>query len=69
MGDMFKRKVAELLSNIDIKSVTDNKKESEENKPDLGKSDTVQIIKEGEVRVVKEKKLKTYLDTGWEIRK
>ena len=70
MGAMFNHKVAELLANVDISSVTgEQDQKPEENKPDLGKSDTVQVVKRGEVRVVKEKKLQTYIDTGWELRK
>ncbi len=76
MSLIFNNKVAELMANVDIKSIiesddkkSDASKEKVENKPDLGKSDTVQIIKAGEVRVVKTKKLQTYLDTGWEVRK
>lgn len=71
MGDMFNRKVAELLANIDVKSVAGDpeKSEDEKNTPDLGKVDSVEIIKNGEVRRVKQKKLQTYLDTGWELRK
>jgi len=71
MGNMFNHKVAELLSNIDIASVTGNEEKKAEaiDTPDFGKSDMVQVIKGGEVRNVKQKKLQTYLDTGWLIRK
>lgn len=70
MGNIFNHKVAELLAHIDVKSITgEEKKDKEEDKPDLGKTDKVQIIKNGEIRVVKEKKLQSYLDTEWELRK
>jgi hypothetical protein len=52
--------------------VTEKKSETAEdtNKPTLLKeSDSIQIIKDGEVRNVKKKKLQTYLDTGWGVRK
>lgn len=72
MGTMFNNKVAELVANIDVASVTkqtENKEEQENNTPNLGKPNMVEIIKGGEVRRVKSKKLQTYLDTGWEVRK
>ncbi len=71
MGAMFNHKVAELMANVDTSSVKESteKKDKIEEKPDLGKSDKIQVVKDGEVRVVKEKKLQTYLDTGWELRK
>ncbi len=71
MGSIFNHKVAELMANVDTSSVKDNseKKEIEEDRPELGKSDKIQVIKDGEVRVIKRKKLHTYLDTGWKIRR
>ncbi len=71
MGTMFNHKVAELMANVDTSSVKDSseRKEEKEERPDLGKPDKIQVIKNGEVRVVKNKKLQSYLDTGWEIRK
>lgn len=75
MGETFNHKVAELLAHIDISSIVsagDNKSDDtsqSENKPDLGTSDTVDVLKSGEVRRVKKKKLQTYLDAGWEVRK
>ncbi|MCD5390216.1 MAG: preprotein translocase subunit SecA, partial [Candidatus Pacebacteria bacterium] len=69
MGNMFNHKVAELMANVDTSSVTSTKKdEKNENKPSFIKSDKVQIIKDGEIRVVKKKKLATYLGAGWEER-
>lgn len=71
MGMMFNHKVAELLANIDVKSIASEEKKEvvKDNKPDLGPSDKTQVIKNGEIRVVKNKKLQDYLDTGWEVRK
>ena len=69
MGNMFNHKVAELMANVDTSSVASTKKdEKNENKPSFIKSDKVQIIKDGEIRVVKKKKLATYLGAGWEER-
>ena len=70
MQETFKHKVAELLAHVDTSSVKQNNEKIEEKDvPDFGKTDKVTIIKNGEVRMVKEKKLQSYLDAGWEVKK
>ena len=71
MNHFFAQKSAELLANVDIQSVTEKKSENRENNTPkmIIESDSVQVIKKGEVRTIKKKKLQTYLDTGWELRK
>lgn len=67
MNHFFAQKSAELLANVDIQSVTEKKSENPENNIPkmIIESDSVQVIKKGEVRTIKKKKLQTYLDTGW----
>lgn len=71
MSATFNAKVAEMLANVDIKQAqeegeqTDNKQSIET--PVL-ETDTVDIMKQGEVRRVKKKKLDEYLATGWSIK-
>lgn len=74
MNQTFNYKLAEMLAHIELSSVTDTGSGDADtpagnNTPDLGEPDTVDIIKSGEVRRVKKKKLQTYLDAGWEVRK
>ena len=72
MGDTFTHKVAELMAHVEVQQKsahTDTTQaEANENTPVI-ESDTVEVIKKGEVRRVKKKKLQTYLDAGWEQRK
>ncbi len=70
MGFMFNHKVAEMLAHVDVQVVTGaaQKESTEEtNSPVLKNDDTVRIIKNGEVRQIKKKKLQDYLDAGWEV--
>ena len=69
MGDLFTNKVAEMLANVEVRKKSEEKKEVEtDTKPDFSKNNTsVSIHKDGETRSVKEKKVQTYLDAGWEI--
>ncbi|MCI5050766.1 MAG: preprotein translocase subunit SecA [Candidatus Pacebacteria bacterium] len=69
MGTMFTNKVAELLAHVEIQKVTNTSESEEKDTPNFSKNDSVQIIKDGEVRQVKKKKLQTYLDAGWQERK
>ncbi len=69
MQEAFKHKVAELMAHVDTSSVKHSDKKQEEDVPSLGKSDKVTIVKDGEVRTVKEKKLQSYLNAGWEVKK
>lgn len=69
----FDQRVAEIMVNVDIKAMSQADKgtqEQEENVPAFKKDDgMVEVIKGGEVRRVKEKKVDTYLDAGWEVKK
>lgn len=71
MQASFNAKVAELIAKADLEAIVGAKKEAkEENTPEFQKdSDSVEIIKAGEVRRVKKKKLNSYLSAGWEQRK
>jgi preprotein translocase subunit SecA len=68
MGDTFNGKVAELLAHVEIQKKTPNSDNNEHNNKPVIESDTVEIIKKGEVRRVKKKKIQTYLDAGWKER-
>jgi preprotein translocase subunit SecA len=71
MNQTFDYKVAELLANVDTSSIVNKstiQNQKETNTPSLGESNVIQIIKEGEVRQIKKKKLQTYLDAGWNVR-
>ncbi len=76
MQNTFNYKVAELLANVEVSSVKEQQEkekaalsgELKNNSPEIIKSDMAQIIKAGEVRLVKQKKLQTYLDAGWQLR-
>lgn len=68
MQNNFDNRVAEMMARVDIKAMNASKEEKEENKATVLQDDSVEIIKGGEVRRVKEKKLQTYLDTGWKRR-
>lgn len=74
MEQFFIQKSAEILVNVDIKSVTedtkkDNASKDTENSPTMKESNTVQVMKNGEVKIVKKKKLQTYFDAGWKEKK
>ncbi|MCA9352732.1 preprotein translocase subunit SecA [Patescibacteria group bacterium] len=70
MGETFTHKLAEFLANVEVKKTSDEGGKQEEDTPIFEKNDdSIEIIKGGEVRRVKEKKLQTYLDAGWEVRK
>ncbi len=73
MQENFYRRLGELLANIDVNSILGTSQEKEE-KPTLTlkskkekDDDRVQIVKGGEVKTVKAKKVKTFLDAGWKI--
>ena len=70
MLQTFNYKSAELLANVDTSSVKaeDIQKKETVSTP-LLQTDKIQIIKNGEVKLIKEKKLSSYLDAGWEIKK
>ncbi|MCA9351619.1 preprotein translocase subunit SecA [Patescibacteria group bacterium] len=71
MGNTFTGRLAELLANVEVKppSATKNETDASANTPAFEKkSDTIEIIKDGEVRRIKEKKLDDYLAAGWERR-
>ncbi len=69
MGDAFTHKVAELLAHIEIQPQAQQSESIESDTPQIGNTDSIQITKSGEVRRIKKKKLQTYLDAGWEIKK
>ncbi len=69
MSAMFTQKVAELLANIDTSSILNESSKEAEPTASFAPSDTVDIIKGGEIRSVKKKKLQSYLDAGWEEKK
>ncbi len=68
MGDTFTNKVAELLAHVEVKNQREQKQENDnkEESP-VFDADSVKIIKKGEQRIVKKKKLQSYLDAGWEV--
>lgn len=69
MGDVFNHKVAELLANVQVQQVTNTSQQvDEDNNTPIIETDSVEIVKKGEVRRVKKKKLQTYLDAGWKQR-
>ena len=68
MQNNFDSRVAEMMAKVDIKAVSADTQQKEENIPAVLQTDTIEIMKDGEVRQVKEKKLQTYLDTGWKRR-
>jgi preprotein translocase subunit SecA len=71
----FKHSVSDLMSRIDVEAVQQQVKDKEkreirnemEGKEEIV-SEHVDIIKGGEVRTIKRKKLQKYLDTGWRER-
>lgn len=69
MGDQFTLKTAEFLANVEITSQNEklSSQESITQSP-LAKKDTIEIIKGGEVRRIKKKKLQDYLSAGWNTR-
>ena len=68
MQQAFDIKVAEMMSRVDIQAMLGEPKQ-ETATPELFKDeDSVEIIKNGEVRKVKKKKLSNYLDAGWKER-
>ncbi len=69
MNDAFYRKLGELLANIDVDSILGiNKKEVKEDKDEEKKGEEgIQVIKNGEVKKIKKKNLKTFLDAGWRL--
>ncbi|MCA9352466.1 preprotein translocase subunit SecA [Patescibacteria group bacterium] len=72
MGNEFISKVAELFAQVEVKTKPTDQTESDTTteQPVFEKhDDMVEIIKQGEVRRVKAKKLETYLDAGWKERK
>jgi preprotein translocase subunit SecA len=69
MQASFDERVAEMMSRIDVKAMNASQEEKKEDTPEFIKNDdSVEIIKQGEVRRVKKKKLSSYLDAGWEVR-
>jgi len=71
MGTIFTNKVAELLAHVEIRKAqeqTEIDNQGQKDTPSLIKADSVQIVKQGEVRTVKKKKLQTYIDAGWKLR-
>jgi preprotein translocase subunit SecA len=68
MQATFDIKVAEAMSRVDIKAMTEPSSEPAPESPLLTPQDTVEIIKNGEVRMVKDKKLESYLEAGWKLR-
>ncbi len=72
MGDTFTHKVAELMAHVEVQQKSAHadttQAEANENTPVI-ESDTIEVVKKGEVRRVKKKKLQTYLDAGWKQRK
>lgn len=70
MGNMFTSKVAELLANVEIqKAQKANSPDDKTDTADFTKDDSTQIIKQGEVRTIKKKKIQSYLDAGWKEKK
>jgi len=68
MQQAFDIKVAEMMSRVDIQAMLGEPKQ-ETATPELFKDeDSVEIIKNGEVRKVKKKKLSNYIDAGWKER-
>lgn len=71
MQTTFDIRVAEAMSRVDIKAITQEEQEQEKassGSPLLIAQDSTEIIKNGEVRTVKDKKLQSYLDAGWKLR-
>lgn len=71
MSASFQSKVAEMMAQIDVQSVETGAAgvvSHTEDRPVFEK-DTVTIVKDGELRQVKEKRLQSYLDTGWQVKK
>jgi len=66
MGDTFTHKVAELLAHVEIQQqVQPSSEQVENNTPQLGDTNNLLVTKNGEIRRVKKKKLRAYLDAGW----
>jgi preprotein translocase subunit SecA len=69
MQAAFDARVAEAMSRVDIKAMTEQSSEpAPAESPLLVPQDTLEIIKNGEVRTVKDKKLQSYLEAGWKLR-
>ena len=68
MGTTFTNKVAELMAHVEVKQQREQevKDATLNSTPDFD-PDSVKIIKKGEQRVIKKKKLQTYLDAGWAV--
>jgi preprotein translocase subunit SecA len=70
MGDAFTSKVAELFAHVELRKQSATATQGESDTPVLAKKDdNVEIMKNGEVRRVKKKKLDDFIAAGWETRK
>ncbi|MFT7016585.1 MAG: preprotein translocase subunit SecA [Candidatus Paceibacteria bacterium] len=70
MGDAFTSKVAELFAHVELIKQSATATQGESDTPVLAKKDdNVEIMKNGEVRRVKKKKLDDFIAAGWETRK
>ena len=67
MNTAFIHRVADILAHVDIETEKTETKENTQVKTFVDKG-SVEIIKKGELRRVKKKKLQSYLDAGWEVR-
>jgi preprotein translocase subunit SecA len=68
MQENFNQRVADMMARVDIKALSQQSPLSETKKASVLDDGMIEIIKEGEVRRVKEKMLSTYLDAGWKER-
>jgi preprotein translocase subunit SecA len=68
MQENFNQRVADMMARVDIKALSQQSSSSETKKAPVLDDGMIEIIKEGEVRRVKEKMLSTYLDAGWKKR-
>ncbi len=69
MQAAFDARVAEAMSRVDIKAMNEESSQTAPaESPLLVPQDTLEIIKDGEVRTVKDKKLQSYLEAGWKLR-
>ena len=69
MNEAFYHRLGELLANIDVNAVMGMSEKQDEapHEEEDGKKKGVQIVKNGEVKVVKEKNVDTFLNAGWKI--
>ena len=65
MNQEFNNKIADFLAHTELKKVVPGGSEDSSEKAQLHQSDSIEIIKAGEVRVIKKKKLQDYLNAGW----